>query len=132
MRKFLLAASAAVLLMAFAGGVYFLLSSMPPLIGREWTTPPITSADVATVLGLSDSSFFSRLISLIAEGDHAAILESVNDAAASGRDFKMLYRDLLFRNPTNPELVHWSRRVSLRGAAAVARAFVHRYPLSWQ
>jgi DNA polymerase-3 subunit gamma/tau len=55
----------------------------------------ITSADVATVLGLSDSSFFSRLISLIAEGDHAAILESVNDAAASGRDFKMLYRDLL-------------------------------------
>ena len=55
----------------------------------------ITSADVATVLGLSDSDFFARLVQLISEGDHAAILEAVNEAAASGRDFKMLYRDLL-------------------------------------
>ncbi len=55
----------------------------------------ITAADVATVLGLSDSSFFSRLLTLIAEGDHASILDSLNDASANGRDFKMLYRDLL-------------------------------------
>ena len=55
----------------------------------------IGTVDVATVLGLSDSSFFSRLLTLIAEGDPAAILESVNEASATGRDFKMLYRDLL-------------------------------------
>jgi DNA polymerase-3 subunit gamma/tau len=55
----------------------------------------ITDADVATVLGLSDSSFFGRVVTLIGDGDHAAILEAVNEAASSGRDFKMLYRDLL-------------------------------------
>src|SRR6185503_9435782 len=55
----------------------------------------ISAADVAAVLGLSDSTFFARLVSLIAEGDHASILESLHEAAAGGRDFKMLYRDLL-------------------------------------
>jgi DNA polymerase-3 subunit gamma/tau len=55
----------------------------------------ITAADVATVLGLSDSTFFSRIAGLIAEGDHGGILEALDEAAESGRDFKMLYRDLL-------------------------------------
>ena len=55
----------------------------------------ITAADVATVLGLSDTTFFSRLIDLMAAGDHGAILEALGEAAESGRDFKMLYRDLL-------------------------------------
>src|SRR5262249_25776030 len=55
----------------------------------------ITAADVATVLGLSDTTFFSRLIDLIAAGDHGGILEGLQEAGESGRDFKMLYRDLL-------------------------------------
>jgi DNA polymerase-3 subunit gamma/tau len=55
----------------------------------------ITAADVATVLGLSDTSFFGRLVSKISEGDHAGILEALQEAADSGRDFKMLFRDLL-------------------------------------
>jgi DNA polymerase-3 subunit gamma/tau len=55
----------------------------------------ITSADVATVLGLSDSTFFARIAGLIADGDHGGLLEALDEAAASGRDFKMLYRDLL-------------------------------------
>jgi len=60
----------------------------------------ITAADVATVLGLSDSTFFARIAGLIAEGDHGGILEALDEASESGRDFKMLYRDLLtfFRN----------------------------------
>jgi DNA polymerase-3 subunit gamma/tau len=55
----------------------------------------VTAADVATVLGLSDTSFFARIVSLIADGDHAKILEALQEAADSGRDFKMLFRDLL-------------------------------------
>src|ERR1700692_2323232 len=55
----------------------------------------ISSADVATVLGLSDSTFFARIAGLIADGDHGGILEALDEAAESGRDFKMLYRDLL-------------------------------------
>src|SRR5437763_3538199 len=55
----------------------------------------ITAADVATVLGLSETTFFARLVTLIGEGDHAGILEALNEASASGRDFKMLFRDLL-------------------------------------
>jgi len=55
----------------------------------------ITAADVATVLGLSDTNFFSRLIDLIAAGDNGGILEALQEASESGRDFKMLYRDLL-------------------------------------
>ncbi len=55
----------------------------------------VTAADVATVLGLSDSTFFARVAGFIAEGDHGGILEALDEAAESGRDFKMLYRDLL-------------------------------------
>jgi len=55
----------------------------------------ITAADVATVLGLSDTTFFARLVDLIAAGDHGGILEALEEAGEAGRDFKMLYRDLL-------------------------------------
>jgi DNA polymerase-3 subunit gamma/tau len=55
----------------------------------------ITAADVATVLGLSDTAFFARLVTKISEGDHVGILEALQEAADSGRDFKMLFRDLL-------------------------------------
>ena len=55
----------------------------------------VTAADVATVLGLSDTTFFARLVDLIAAGDHGGILEALNEAGEAGRDFKMLYRDLL-------------------------------------
>src|SRR5436305_982668 len=55
----------------------------------------ITAADVATVLGLSDTNFFARVVDLIAAGDHGGILEALQEASESGRDFKMLYRDLL-------------------------------------
>src|SRR5687768_7643599 len=55
----------------------------------------ITVENVATILGLSDTTFFGRLISLIGEGDHGGILEALEEASNSGRDFKMLYRDLL-------------------------------------
>jgi len=55
----------------------------------------ISAADVAAVLGLSDTNFFARVVKLIGEGDHAGILDALDEASASGRDFKMLYRDLL-------------------------------------
>jgi DNA polymerase-3 subunit gamma/tau len=56
---------------------------------------PITVIDVATVLGLSDLNFFSRMVGLMADGDHAGILSMLEEAAESGRDFKLLYRDFL-------------------------------------
>jgi DNA polymerase III subunit gamma/tau len=55
----------------------------------------ITAAEVSAVLGLSDLTFFARVIRLVADGDHAAILAALQEAAGSGRDFKLLYRDLL-------------------------------------
>ena len=55
----------------------------------------VTVEDVATVLGLSETVFFARVVSLIADGDHAGILEALQEASDTGRDFKMLYRDLL-------------------------------------
>lgn len=55
----------------------------------------VTSADVATILGLSETTFFARVVTLIGEGDHGAVLEALQEAADTGRDFRMLYRDLL-------------------------------------
>ncbi|HYH06949.1 MAG TPA: DNA polymerase III subunit gamma/tau [Thermoanaerobaculia bacterium] len=55
----------------------------------------ISVTDVATILGLSETNFFARVVTYMAEGDHGAILEALQEAADSGRDFKMLYRDLL-------------------------------------
>ena len=55
----------------------------------------ITVADVATILGLSDMVFFARVVTLVGQGEHGSLLEALQEAADSGRDFKMLYRDLL-------------------------------------
>jgi len=55
----------------------------------------VTVEDVATVLGLSETIFFARIVTLISEGDHAGILAALQEASDTGRDFKMLYRDLL-------------------------------------
>jgi len=55
----------------------------------------VGAADVSTVLGLSDTSFFARIVELIAAGDHAAILTAIQEASEGGRDFKVLFRDLL-------------------------------------
>ncbi|HEY0143081.1 MAG TPA: DNA polymerase III subunit gamma/tau [Thermoanaerobaculia bacterium] len=55
----------------------------------------VTPADVATILGLSETTFFARVITQVAEGDHSGVLETLQEAADTGRDFRMLYRDLL-------------------------------------
>ena len=55
----------------------------------------LAAVDVATVLGLSDTSFFGRVVALIADGNHGAILDALHEAAEGGRDFKLLYRDIL-------------------------------------
>jgi DNA polymerase III subunit gamma/tau len=55
----------------------------------------VSAEDVATVLGLSDTTFFARLITLISEGDHAGVLDALQEASDAGRDFKVLYRDLM-------------------------------------
>ncbi|HUR82590.1 MAG TPA: DNA polymerase III subunit gamma/tau [Thermoanaerobaculia bacterium] len=55
----------------------------------------VTAEDVATILGLSDTNFFARVVTLAGEGDHTSLLEALQEASDAGRDFKMLYRDLL-------------------------------------
>lgn len=75
------------------GSVRDSLSLMDQVIAFSGKT--VSVADVATILGLSDITFFARLVTLAGEGDHAGILETLQEAADSGRDFKMLYRDLL-------------------------------------
>src|SRR5712691_6533325 len=82
----------------------------------------ITAADVATVLGLSDTNFFSRLMTLVGEGDHAGILEALQEAAESGRDFKLLYRDLL-NFVRNMLLISAGGRPEVAGAEEVAGKF---------
>ncbi len=67
-----------------------LLDQIVAFAGRS-----VSAAEVSTVLGLSDTTFFARMISLIAEGNHGAILDALHEAAESGRDFKLLYRDML-------------------------------------
>src|SRR5438876_2130342 len=75
------------------GSVRDALSLLDQVIAFSGRT--ISVAEVATVLGLSDTSFFSRLVDGIAAGDHAGIFEALQEAGESGRDFKVLYRDLL-------------------------------------
>jgi len=82
----------------------------------------ITAADVATVLGLSDTNFFARLMTLVGEGDHAGILEALQEAAESGRDFKLLYRDLL-NFVRNMLLISAGGKADVEGAEEVARKF---------
>ena len=75
------------------GSVRDSLSLLDQIIAFSGRT--VTAADVATILGLSETNFFARVVSLIGEGDHAGILEALQEASDTGRDFKMLFRDLL-------------------------------------
>src|SRR5438132_12274832 len=82
----------------------------------------ITAADVATVLGLSDTKFFAHLLTLVSEGDHAGIIEALNEAAESGRDFKLLFRDLLYF-VRNMLLISAGAKADAAGAEEVASKF---------
>jgi DNA polymerase III gamma/tau subunit len=82
----------------------------------------ISAADVATVLGLSDTNFFARLMALVSEGDHAGILDALQEAAESGRDFKLLYRDLL-NFVRNMLLISAGGKPDVAGAEETARKF---------
>jgi DNA polymerase III subunit gamma/tau len=75
------------------GSVRDSLSLLDQIIAFSGRT--VTAADVATILGLSETNFFARVLTLIGEGDHAGVLEALQEASDTGRDFKMLYRDLL-------------------------------------
>jgi len=75
------------------GSVRDSLSLLDQIIAFSGHT--VRAEHVATILGLSDTNFFARIVTLIGEGDHAAILEALQEASDTGRDFKMLYRDLL-------------------------------------
>jgi len=55
----------------------------------------VTVAGMSSVLGLSDNRFFSAIVSEIRDGNRAGILTALDEAAASGRDLKLLFRDLL-------------------------------------
>ena len=55
----------------------------------------LTAAEVATSLGLSDTLFLADLVEKLEEGDTSSIIALLDEAAVSGRDFKLLYRDLL-------------------------------------
>ncbi len=75
------------------GSVRDSLSLLDQVIAFSGRT--VRLADVTTILGLSDTHFFSRVAREIGEGDAAAILSSLEEASDSGRDFKLLYRDFL-------------------------------------
>lgn len=60
-----------------------------------FTGKQLTAAEVATSLGLSDTLFLADLVEKLEEGDTPAIIGLLDEAAISGRDFKLLYRDLL-------------------------------------
>lgn len=50
---------------------------------------------VSLALGLADEKFFERLLQAVDEGATAEIVGLMDEAAAGGRDFKVLYRDFL-------------------------------------
>jgi DNA polymerase-3 subunit gamma/tau len=75
------------------GSVRDSLSLLDQIIAFSGRSISIT--DVATILGLSETNFFARIATYIAQGDHAGVLDALQEAADTGRDFKMLYRDLL-------------------------------------
>ena len=55
----------------------------------------INATDVTGILGLGDTRLFSSIAERIATGDSAGLLDLLDEAAENGRDFKLLYRDLL-------------------------------------
>ena len=111
------------------GSVRDSLSLLDQIIAFSGRT--VTPADVATILGLSETNFFARVVTLIGEGDHAGILEALQEASDTGRDFKMLYRDLLnfVRNllliagDANPSMLAGVSPEDLATMENVARSF---------
>ena len=75
------------------GSVRDSLSLLDQIIAFSGRSIGVT--DVATILGLSETTFFARVVTHISDGDHAGVLDALQEAADTGRDFKMLYRDLL-------------------------------------
>jgi DNA polymerase-3 subunit gamma/tau len=75
------------------GSVRDSLSLLDQIVAFSGRT--VSAADVATILGLSDTRVFARIVEAIRDGDPASILEVIEEASQSGRDFKLLYRDLL-------------------------------------
>lgn len=57
--------------------------------------PSVSAEDVVTILGISDTRLLASLLTQIQAGDHAGLLSTMEEAARNGRDFKLLYRDLL-------------------------------------
>jgi len=55
----------------------------------------LLSRDVTTILGLSNGGFLAELSELIGSGDAAGLLAKLDEAAAAGRDFKLLFRDFM-------------------------------------
>jgi DNA polymerase-3 subunit gamma/tau len=75
------------------GSVRDSLSLLDQIVAFSGRT--LAATDVATILGLSDTRVFTRIVEAIRDGDASAILDVVEEASQSGRDFKLLYRDLL-------------------------------------
>ncbi|MGH9457494.1 MAG: DNA polymerase III subunit gamma/tau, partial [Thermoanaerobaculia bacterium] len=55
----------------------------------------VRAADAAAILGMSDAAFFGDLLDAIEGGEPGRVLDLLDLAAEAGRDFKLLYRDLL-------------------------------------
>jgi DNA polymerase-3 subunit gamma/tau len=53
------------------------------------------ASDVVAILGLSEANFFSQISAAIRDGDPAAVLNALGEAADAGRDFKLLFRDFM-------------------------------------
>src|SRR5687767_7333237 len=75
------------------GSVRDSLSLLDQIIAFSGRT--VTAEDIVTILGISDSRLLGRLVTHIQDGDHGALLATLHEAAEGGRDFKLLYRDLL-------------------------------------
>ncbi len=60
-----------------------------------FTGRAITMQDVNDVLGLSDDHFLNRLLTAVNDGDAAVVIDTLEEAAEGGRDFKLLFRDVL-------------------------------------
>ena len=55
----------------------------------------VSVEDVVTILGISDAKQLASIVGLVHDGDHAGLLATLEEAAQNGRDFKLLFRDLL-------------------------------------
>jgi len=75
------------------GSVRDSLSILDQIIAFSGKT--IHATDVTGILGLGDTRLFASIAEHIASGDSAALLDLLDEAAENGRDFKLLYRDLL-------------------------------------